>query len=621
MKAGWQTPLALALLLVAGTSAQPRSAPRLWDLPRGARSGQVAAQSRRASAQAGQTRAQAPQVRPQTRQLGRLSFPTSEKGPAQAAFERGILNLHNFEYDEAIIAFREAETLSPRFAMAYWGEALSYMQPLWYNEELARAREVLVRLGATAEARAAKAPTAREKAYMSAIERLFGPGDRATRVRGFADGLTEIARTYPDDDEARVFQALALLATIPEGARQPEVSLKAGGLAASVLAKNPQHPGAAHYILHAYDDGEHNAMALPAARIYATLAPQSSHALHMPSHAFLPLGMWDDAVASDEASWAASVAWVARTGRTVNQQDFHSLSWLQFEYLQQGRFAKARDVTAIVARARDETLKQAGASSGRGPVSGGGAVSGREPASARGSAPAPVPVPVPSPSGAPAPMGHMASEIGRGCDADGLRNELANMRTRSIIEGSDWHLMKGKSNFDNIDELFALGLSSVANDDFGRADSVVVELAKASRSLPDRDATDLASIMGDEVTALLAIARGRQGDGLAILARAAAREAARPKPVARPYPPKPAGELYADALAGLGQPAAAVAEYRKVLARLPRRPVALLGLARAAAAAGDTALARRSANDFLQIWHLADADRPELAEARALARR
>ena len=126
--------------------------------------------------------------------------------------------------------------------------------------------------------------------------------------------------------------------------------------------------------------------------------------------------------------------------------------------------------------------------------------------------------------------------------------------------------------------------------------------------------------MADEVTALLAIARGRQSDGLGLLARAAAREAARPKPIARPYPPKPAGELYAEALAGLGQPSAAVAEYGKVLQRLPRRPVALLGLARAAAAAGNPVESKRAANEFLQIWRRADADRPELAEARALAR-
>ena len=523
----------------------------------------------------------------QAPQLGRISFPTSETGPAQAAFVRGVLNLHNFEYDEAILAFREAQKQSPAFAMAYWGEALSYTQPLWYNEDVSKAREVLNRLGPTAAARLAKAPTAREKAYVGAIDILFGPGDRLTRFRTFADRLATIVRDFASDDEARVFQSLALLGTIPEGTRRPEISLRAGALASAVLQKNPQHPGAAHYLLHAYDDGEHNAMALPAARIYAKLAPQSSHALHMPAHAFLPLGMWDEAALSDEASFAASVLWVQRTGRTVNQEDFHSLSWLHYEYLQQGRFAKARETAAIVSRALDETMKTGGA--------------GR--------------------SGQPsATMGHMASEIGRGYDATGLRNELANMRSRTIIEGSDWHLMKGKSSFDNVDELFALGLSAVANDDYTRADAAVAELTKASGTLPDRDAADVASIMADEVTALLAIARGRQSDGLGLLARAAAREAARPKPIARPYPPKPAGELYAEALAGLGQPSAAVAEYGKVLQRLPRRPVALLGLARAAAAAGNPVESKRAANEFLQIWRRADADRPELAEARALAR-
>jgi len=521
----------------------------------------------------------------QSPQPGRISFPTSEAGLAQAAFERGVVYLHNFEYDEAILAFREAQKLSPGFAMAFWGEALSYTQPLWYNDQLPRARDVLTRLGPTAAARAGKAPTAREKAYFAAIEPLFGPGDRIVRFRAFADRLAVVARDYPGDDEARVFQALALLATIPEGTRNPEISLKAGALASDVLKRNPQHPGAAHYVLHAYDDGEHNAMALPAARIYAKLAPQSSHALHMPSHAFLPLGMWDDAAASDEASFAASVAWVKRTGRTVNQQDFHSLSWLHYEYLQQGRFAKARETAAVVSRALDETMGTGSNARTR---------------------------------GADMPAGHMASEIGRGYDAAGLRNELAGMRARSVIEGSDWHLMKGGATFDNVDELFALGLSSVANDEYGRADSALSELKKASGTVPDRDAAEVASIMADEVSALLSIARGRPEEGLTVLARAAVREAARPKPIARPYPPKPAGELYAEALAGLGQPAAAEAEFRKVLQRLPRRPVSLLGLARAAAAAGDTAEARRASTEFLAIWHAADADRPEIAEARRL---
>ena len=303
----------------------------------------------------------------QSPQLGRISFPTSETGPAQSTFERGVLYLHNFEYDEAILAFRDARRQSPGFAMAYWGEALSYTQPLWYNEQLARARDVLNQLGPTAAARAAKAPTPREKAYLAAIERLFGAGDRIARFRAICRWLSPSSRaTIRTTTKRASSRRWRCLRPFPRAHGSPEISLKAGALASEVLKRNPQHPGAAHYVLHAYDDGEHNAMALPAARIYAKLAPQSSHALHMPSHAFLPLGMWDEAAASDEASFAASVAWVKRTGRAVNEQDFHSLSWLHYEYLQQGRFAKARETAAVVSRALDETMRNAGASQGRG---------------------------------------------------------------------------------------------------------------------------------------------------------------------------------------------------------------------------------------------------------------
>ena len=518
--------------------------------------------------------------------IGRLSFPTSESGRAQDAFERGVLYLHNFEYDDAIIAFRDAQRLSPGFAMAYWGEALCQWQPLWFNENLPHAREILNRLAPTPAGRLAKAGTPREKAYLTALEQLLGTGSRETRAQRFADALAAIARDYPADDEAQAFESLALLASIPQNTRRPDISLKAGALASAVLKRNSQHPGAAHYMLHAYDDGEHAAMALPAARSYASIAPQSSHAQHMPSHAFLPLGMWEEAAKSDQASWESSVNWVRKTGRTINQQDFHSLSWLHFEYLQQGRFSKAREVATMVQRALDDTVKLGPAAAMAGPG-----------------------------------HGAMASEIGRGYDAIGLRNELSNMRARSIIEGADWHLMKGSSAFGNVDELATLGLSAVANDDNARAEAVLTELRKAVTTAPDKDAADVTGIMIDEVSATLAIAQGRQGEALSTLSRAAAREYARPKPIARPYPAKPAGELYAEALAGLGQPQQAVTEFRKVLQRLPRRPMALLGLARAAKASGNAAEAQRAANEFLNLWRLADNNRPELAEARAVANR
>src|SRR5437762_6165314 len=176
--------------------------------------------------------------------------------------------------------------------------------------------------------------------------------------------MGQLAQTNPADDEQAVFHALALLATIPENERNAAVSLQAGAIATGILKRNPQHPGAAHYALHAFDDGEHAAMGLQAARIYARIAPASSHARHMPSHIFLPLGMWDEAAASDESAFAASVDLAKRKGLSAAQYDFHALSWLHYEYLQQGRFAKARAAMrevekAIAAAGRSGTAKAA----------------------------------------------------------------------------------------------------------------------------------------------------------------------------------------------------------------------------------------------------------------------
>jgi len=515
-------------------------------------------------------------------QFGRIRFPTSGPAPAQAPFIRGVAQLHNFEYDEAILSFREAERLAPGFAMAHWGEALSYSQPLWYNEDVARGREALARLGPNLAARSAKAPTPKEKGWLEAVERLFGDGDRAARQRAYADRMAQLARDFPDDDEVQTFYALALLGTIPPGERRPDVSLKAGGIAAAVFRKNPQHPGAAHYMLHAYDDGEHNAQALQAARTYAKIAPASSHALHMPSHVFLPLGMWDEAVASDEASWNASVAWVKRTGRTQDQRDFHSLSWLHYEYLQQGRFAKARELEAIVRGAIEQ--------------------------SARASAP--------SSAGAH----HVESEIGRGYGPMSLRNELASMRARDVVESRDFQRMKGQANFDNIDELFALGLASITLGDLGRTRASIEQLENAGRTVPDRDAAEVAHLMARELDGVLQFATSDRQRGLAELKRAADLEAARPRPIARPYPVKPANELYGELLLASGDAQGAMRQFSASLSRTPRRWASLYGLASAAASAGSMAEASKAAKEFLSVWRLADTSRSELADMRQLAR-
>jgi tetratricopeptide (TPR) repeat protein len=525
--------------------------------------------------------------------LGRISFPTSGSAAAQPAFIRGVLLLHSFEYDDAISAFREAQRIDPGFAMAFWGEGMCFNQPLWGNENVTRARAALARLAATPSARAGRAATVREKAYLDAVERLFGDGSKVARDRAYLDRMAELSRAYPEDDEAAVFHALALLATIPIGERHPAISLRAGTIASAVLKKNPEHPGAAHYALHAYDDGEHAALGLTAARIYARIAPASSHARHMPSHVFLPLGMWDEASASDQSAFSASVDRARQQGLSPAQHDFHALAWLHYEYLQQGRFAEARTLVPLIDRAIAAPNGPAGAGSGAPGVSGSG----------------------------PTPHQHAESEIGRGFSPASLKGERASLRARQIIESGRWDEMQGQGSFDNVDELFALGLSSVKTGDLARAEAVVTQLHGAQRAAPDADNRRLAVIMLAEVDGMLQLAKGRTAAARAALARAAQLEAAAPKPVARPYPIKPAGELYAEALLTMGEATAAVAQFQAALQRTPRRAAALIGLARAANAAGMASERARAAKEFLAVWHGADAGRPEPAEARALLAR
>ena len=213
---------------------------------------------------------------------------------------------------------------------------------------------------------------------------------------------------------------------------------------------------------------------------------------------------------------------------------------------------------------------------------------------------------------------HVESEIGRGFGRLSFKNELASMRARLVIESGDWKQMAGQGSFDNIDELFALGLSSVRLGDLARADAAVDHLATSAKTIPDRDAREVAEIMSAELGGVLHVARGDRAGGLVALARAAARESTRSRPIARPYPIKPAGELYAETLLASGDSRAAMQQFQAALARTPKRAASLIGLARAAEAAGVRQEAVRAARTFLTIWHAADPGRPELAEAQAL---
>jgi hypothetical protein len=226
--------------------------------------------------------------------------------------------------------------------MGYWGEAMALNHPLWAQQDTEAARLVIKNIKDT------KKLTARERAYLDAVKILYGQGDKLARDIAYSQAMEKIYRDYPDDQEAACFYALSLLGTVRPGDKGFDRQMKAGEIATAVFKKNPDHPGAAHYIIHAYDDPEHAHLALDAARRYAKIAPEAFHALHMPSHIFLQLGMWADTSASNEASWAASDAWVKRKNLPIDQRDYHSLQWLIYSYLQQGRYGKAKETLLML---------------------------------------------------------------------------------------------------------------------------------------------------------------------------------------------------------------------------------------------------------------------------------
>ena len=524
--------------------------------------------------------------------LGRVVFPNSGSSAAQSDFLRGVAWLHSFMYEDAIDAFRDAQKADPSFALAYWGEAMSFSQPLWFFEEVPQAQATLAKLAPTPDARVAKAKTPREQGFMRAVEALFGPGDKGARHAAYAGLMSKLAADHPADDEAQTFYALALLATMPRGDNALPIRQRAGAIAETVFKRNPYHPGAAHYLLHAYDHGSLAGSALPVARAYAKIAPAASHALHMPAHTFLQLGFWDEAAASDEASWNASIAWAKRRGLPITSRDYHSLAWLQYEWTQQGRFSKTKEAIALV----DAAMKSGpgnrdpGAGKTLSPLHAGGHGYGEQ------------------------------SEIGRGSGEAALRNDRGSMRARYIIESERWAEMKGQTTFDNIEELFALGLSAVNLRDAARLQAVIGEFRKAAAPGQPPELREQAEIMLRQAEALNQFARGQHQAAFAVLDHAASLQARMPKPIGRPFPVLDVNELCGDLLLQVGRNREAVGRFDRVLARTPNRSRALLGLARAYRNAGNAVNARAAYKRFLTNYRFADPGLPEVAEAREAVR-
>jgi len=467
--------------------------------------------------------------RAQAQQLGSISFPTSGSAAAQADFITGVKDLHNFQFDEAAEAFQKAQKTDPGFAMAYWGEAMSYNHPLWAQVDPDAAKKALEKLAPTPEARLAKANTPKEKAYLSAVHTLFyTPGDKLARDTAYMQAMARMYEQWPEDHEVATLYALSLLGTVRPGDTGFRRQALAAAISMNVFQQNPNHPAAPHFIIHAFDDPEHAILALPAARAYAKIAPAAAHALHMPSHIFVQLGMWQDLYNSNTVAYKAAVDLNQRMHLPEGREDFHTLAWLQYANLMLGKFDEAGRNTEL-----------ASAADARNP--------------------------------------------NNRAVHDGYRT----MRARYILETGQWEKIpvptEAATDARGSAWAFIAGLGAAKLGDAATADQAAAQLGVTRERLQaggNGFAAKQVAIMEKEVAAASRLARGQKDEALRLAKDAADLELTLGAPSGPPEPIKPALEFYGDVLAEAGRAPEAAAAYEQQLLRTPNRTPVVKALAR-----------------------------------------
>ena len=510
--------------------------------------------------------------------LGSVNFPTSGAEKAQVHFLRGLAALHSFWFEEALDEFRESIRIDPDFAMGYWGEAMAYNHPLWAEQDTEAARKTVAKINNASKI------TARERSYIEAVRALYGSGDKLMRDKAYAAAMEKVYRDNPDDLEAACFYALSLLGTVRPGDKGFKRQMQAGAIAMDVYQKNPDHPGAAHYIIHSFDDPEHAILALPAARRYAEIAPAAHHARHMPAHIFLQLGMWPEAAASNESAWAVSDAWVKQKGLPLSARDYHSLHWLAYVYLQQGRHAKAEE---LVSMKRTDVAK-----------------SKNDPGIAR-----------------------YNDDMAAAFVVETERWELASKffgSPDSSGEEMGGHAMHGGAGTAGRNRrsqslpIFVRGLAA-AKTGSGNVARSVVELESIRKQLSDAGeayAARSTEIMKLEVEACAAAAKSNFNEVIDLMKRATSSEEEMSPPSGPPSLIKPSHELFGEILLAAKRPKEAAEQFNNALSRQPNRARSLLGLARSAAQAGDTKVAVEAYSKLSRQWSNADASLPEIREVQ-----
>ena len=499
--------------------------------------------------------------------LGKVNFPVSCDPSLQAQFSSAVAMLHSFWYEKASETFAGVADKDPTCGMAYWGIAMTYYHQIWSAPGPA---DLKSGLSALEKAKAAGAKTQRERDYIAAIETFYKDSDKlghGTRALAYEKAMEQLQARYPDDHEAAIFHALALVATAPPTDKTYVNQKKAGAILEPLFAEQPEHPGIAHYLIHAYDYPPLAERALDAARRYAKIAPDSPHALHMPSHIFTRLGLWQESIDSNLASAASAEK------NNAPGNELHAKDYLMYAYLQGGQDREAKKaLEAQPAGSSDDPqymnwLYAMGTSPAR------YAVERHQWAEA-------VALPVPP----------------------------------NTFPGGRWAWTEANLHFAR-----ALGASHTGKTETAREE--VEQLASLRDTLlqgNEKYWADQVDIQRETATAWITLAEGKRQEALGQMRSAADHEDKTDKHNVTPGVILPARELLGDMLLELNHPGEAMIEYEATLHTAPNRFNALSGVARAAKLSGDEAKAKAYYAKLLSICEHADGGRPDLQDARAL---
>jgi len=502
--------------------------------------------------------------------LGHVMFPVSCNPEAQARFERAMALLHSFWWEEGARAFKAVAVADTTCAMAYWGLALN----AWGNPFVGGPSGDHLRKGAAAaiRAQAIPTPTVRERGFIAAVGALYRDYEsvpNAKRLQAYSDTLARLSRDVPDDPEVAIYYALSLVATASATDTTFVRQKQAAAILNPLFRRFPQHPGLAHYLIHANDSPQLAPLGLDAARRYAEIAPSAPHAQHMPSHIFIRLGLWDETIAANQRSLAAAVAY-ARTQNLggVAPEQFHAIDYMVYGYLQEGRDSTAR-------RTVDEGL---------------------------------------------------ALTTVLTSDALVTNYNRVAMEARLPLERGDWAAAArlpvraaGKGDIGEALAHFARGIGAARSGNTAQARAEVAALAAIEASLAGQSGYNWSRIVGikkQAVTAWTLFAAGDTAGALREAKAAADLEDVTEKHPVTPGELLPARELEGDLLLAAGRYGEARVAYESTLCRERRRSRSLFGVARAAELAGDRSTARARYTEYLAQMQGGDGGRPAVETAR-----